>query len=135
MLFLYLSGTEGIVNTHWRRKAETILTDGKNNISSLYFEDLEHPAFAYGYPNPKAVLSNKAENPYYPLRNYGYLFRFSPDFNELEMLVFPGIRHQIKGFFNLLLDGELDEQFELLKKEAQGLFPYNKLPNKTVSVT
>lgn len=126
MLFLYLLNAESLINTHWKRKAEVLLNDGKNNISSLFFEDLEKPAFAYGYPNPKARLSNQEPNPYFSIRNHAYLFIIGNDFSKIEMLVFPGCRHQVKGYFNLLLDGNFDEMLEECRLNALPFFNYNK---------
>lgn len=122
---LYFVPAREMVSADIRRMAEWALTDGKLNLSSLYYENPQTPGFAYGYPNPHQYIANKQINPLFPYRGDGYLFITNPHLTSLEVLVYPDCRNLINGLYFSLIDGSLDEVIkELREKAAPGVFNY-----------
>jgi len=126
MLSLYMSQADAFLQANRKRKAQLVLTDGKNNISSMFFEDLQNPLFAYGYPNPKEKLANNEANPYFSIRNHALLFKVNQEFNSIEILAFPGAKQSVNGYYNLFIDGEFDEKLISFRQAALEFYPYNK---------
>jgi len=103
----------------------------------LYNEDLDYPELSYGYPNSNRLLSNGSENPFFQFRNDGYLFIENKDSSELEMLIIPNSRNLISSYYQLLIDGEMDEDILRLRQSATPFFDYGysklKVLTKTVN--
>lgn len=123
-LFLYKTPAREFISAESKRVAEWSLTKSSMNLSSLYIEDMDYPEIAYGYPNGKRLLTNGSENPLYPFRNDGYLFIMNKDITELELLVIPENRNLISSYYNLLIDGELDEEIKQLRQNTKPFYDY-----------
>ncbi len=123
-LFFYKTPARDFVNTDSKRIAEWSLTNSSMNLSSIYIEDIDYPQFGYGYPNAKRLLSNGEENPQFNFRNDGYLFIVNKDYTEIEILIIPDGRNLISSYYQLLIDGGLDEEIKQLRKEAKPFFNY-----------
>jgi hypothetical protein len=126
MLWLYMSQADAMIQANRKRKAQYVLTDGKNNISSMYFEDLENSLFAYGYPNPKEKLANNEANPYFSIRNHVLLFKVNQDFTSMEVLVFPDAKQMVKGYYSLFIDGDFEDLLKACRQDALEYYSYNK---------
>jgi len=123
-LFFYLTPARQFVTTQSKRIAEWSLTQSSLNLTSLYIEDLSNPQYAYGYPNASQRLSNGTENPLYDFRSDGYLFILSDDIEQIEMLVLPDQRNLISLWYQLMIDGELDEDISKLRQDAKSFYEY-----------
>ena len=123
-LFLYLTPARQFVTGQAKRVAEWSLTQSSLNLTSLYIEDFSNPQFAYGYPNASSKLSNGSENPLYQYRSDGYLFSLSENLEQIEMIVLPDQRNMISSWYQLLIDGELDEDIQRLRQSAKQFFDY-----------
>ena len=125
MLFFYKTPARDFVSADSLRIAEWSLTNKSLNVSSLYHEDLDYQEYAYGYPNSSEKLSNGSDNPFYPYRHDGYLFIMNKDITELEMLIIPDARNLIKTYYQLLIDGELDDDITWLRQYAKSFYDYS----------
>jgi hypothetical protein len=122
--FLYMTKSGHFVNADSRRKPEWSLTQSGYNLTSIYLEDFDFPQFGYGYPYPERVMGDGSENPLYDFRNDGYLIIMNADRSEVELIVIPDSRNMISSYYNLMLDGELDEAIAQLRKEAKPFYEY-----------
>ena len=86
-----------------QRKADKALTNG-DNISSVYIPDLDDYLFGYG----DTAHTNDA-----------LLFVFSEDYKRLEIFVARGLKNNQRLLFDLLVDGELDDDIDCLRKQAK----------------
>jgi hypothetical protein len=125
-LALYKTPCKSFVNANHKRVTEWSLTNNSINLSSIYIDDLEHPNLAYGYPNPNRYIGRgKAkENPLYPFRNDAYLFILNQDISVLDILIIPDGRNHINTYYQLLIDGNLDDEITELKRQAKPYFKY-----------
>jgi hypothetical protein len=126
MLAFYLTEARNFVNADSKRITDYSLTIGSINLTSIYIEDLNLPQYGYGTPNAKRLLSNGAENPMFPYRLDGFLFIMNKDYSRMEMLVLPGGRNLISAYYQMMIDGGLDEEIDALRKEAKPFFDYTK---------
>lgn len=126
-LFFYKTPARDFVNTDSKRIAEWSLTNNSQNLSSIYIEDIDYPQFGYGYPNAKRLLSNGEENPLFNFRNDGYLFILSKDYSEIEILIIQDGRNLISSYYQLLIDGALDNEINELRNEVKPFFNYEGL--------
>jgi|WetSurMetagenome_2_1015567.scaffolds.fasta_scaffold08895_8 hypothetical protein len=101
--FVYYGNVpEGFVEDA-KRGADKAITNGKN-ISSVYVPDLDNSLYGYGdTKNTDDAL----------------LFLFSDDYKQLEIFVARGLKNNVKGLYTLFIDGELDEEIDLLRKAAK----------------
>ena len=108
------------------------------NLSSLYTEyDDEKVQYAYGFPNKKdmnTLLKEKGFNPQYDYTEDAYIFigsygddKLNRRFEYLEVYVFSNARDEIENIYNLAIDGEYDEWFQIYREKAnlQPYFTYN----------
>lgn len=123
-LFFYLTPARQFVTGQAKRVPEWSLTQSSLNLTSLYIEDFSNPQFAYGYPNASQKLSNGSENPLYDFRSDAYLFILSDDLQQIELIVLPDQRNMISSWYQLLIDGELDEDISRLRQSAVPFFEY-----------
>ena len=123
-LFFYLTPARQFVTAQSKRIAEWSLTQSSLNLTSLYIEDFSNPQFAFGYPNASQKLSNGSENPLYGFRSDGYLFILSDDLEQVELIVLPDQRNLISSWYQLLIDGELEEDINRLRQNAKPFFDY-----------
>jgi len=126
-LFLYKTAVRDFISANSKRLAEWSLNNGSLNLSSLYIEDMDYPGIAYGYPNAKPKLSNGQKNPLFEFRNDGYLFLMNNDYSEIEVLIIQDGRNLISSYYQLMIDGETNEQIQKLRERAAPYFIYDGL--------
>ena len=128
--FLYKTPARNFVDADSKRVAEWSLTGRSSitgssiNLSSLYQEDLDYPQYAYGYPNGNTELSNGSVNPFFAYRHDGYLFIINRDLSEVDLLIIHDARNLISSYYQLLIDGELDEEIKQLRADAKPFYDY-----------
>ncbi|MCJ8165525.1 hypothetical protein MKJ04_11800 [Pontibacter sp. E15-1] len=123
-MYLFKIPAREFVKANRKHLAAWALSNGKYNLSSIYFEDVDYPEYGYGYPNAKRLLSNGLENPLFPFRSDCYLFITNQDLTLVEVLVIIDGRNSVSGYYQRLLDGELDSELEQLRAQAKPLFIY-----------
>lgn len=99
----YYGGTPDTFSLNAQRKAERVISD-VTNISSVYTPDINRPRMGYG----DTVGTNDA-----------LLFLFSRDFRQIEIFVARGFKNNQKRLFNLFVYGELEEEMDLLRRQAR----------------
>lgn len=127
MLFFYLIPTKEMVKANSKRRATYVLGDGKQNLSSLFFEYADLPQFAYGYCNGKERLNDGTPNPAMPYKHDGLLFVCDWQKQVIEVLIIQDGKPLIENLYNLLIDGEFREELGQLRQLANPYYPY-KLP-------
>ena len=123
-MFVYKTPARDFVSADSKRITEWSLTKSSLNITSLYNEDLDYPELFYGYPNGRRKLSNGSENPFYPYRSDAYLFISDKEVEDLEMLIIPEQRNIISSWYQMLIDGELDEEIKQLRADTKPFYEY-----------
>jgi hypothetical protein len=123
-MYLYKMAARQIVKASSKRLAEWALSNGKLNLSSIYFEDVDYPEYGYGYPNANRLLSKGQPNPLFPYRNDCYLFLANPDLTTVEILIITNGRNLAGAYYQRLIDGELDNEIEQLRAQAKPFFNY-----------
>jgi hypothetical protein len=103
-MFFYYGDVPDNFNSHVKRQAEKCITRGKN-ISSVFVPDVNLP-FAYGDVN------NTSD---------ALLINFSDNYTTIEIFVARGQRNNKRNLFFLLSDGELQNEIEILRKNAKQL--------------
>ena len=100
---LYLSDA-GNINSRSRRRPRQRISDPQgNHISAIYHPEPEMPEFGYG--DVKGTQD-------------ALLFIFSPDTTRIEILVAKGKGTVVQNLFDLLCDGELENEIRSLRMEA-----------------
>jgi hypothetical protein len=102
--------------------AETRLQcKGGINFSSVYLVGLKigKTLIGYGEPPQTKQLKGGKQNPFFDNKADGYLFIISPDLNTIEILVVPQGRQLIRGYAAKLMDGQLEEALNELRKSAK----------------
>lgn len=127
MLFFYLIPARELVKADSKRRATYALGDGKQNLSSLYFERSDFNGFCYGYPNGKDRLSDGKPNPAAPYKHDALLFLCDWRQQVIELLIVERGKPLIDNLYNLLIDGEFDHEIERLRTIARPYYPY-KMP-------
>lgn len=90
----------------WKKKnASLAISKGSHNITSLIRPDL-NLNFSFGDINLDAII-----------------FVFNSDWKEagintLEIFIARGLRNDVNSLWDLLIDGELDEEIDILRKKA-----------------
>jgi hypothetical protein len=123
-MYLYKIPAKGFIKANRKRLAEWALSNGKYNLSSIYFEDIDYPECGYGYPNANRLLSKGQLNPLFPYSNDCYLFLTDQDLTKIEVLVIANGRNLVPAYYQRLIDGELDSDIEQLRAQAKPLFDY-----------
>ncbi len=126
MLFFYLIPAKEMVKADSKRRATYTLGDGKQNLTSLYFERTEFNGFCYGYPNGKDKLSDGKPNPAAPFRHDAFLFLCDWQKQVIELLLIERGKPLIDNLYNLLIDGEFDGEIEQIRTLAGDYYPYKK---------
>lgn len=101
-LFFYFHDLPEHFKANAKRKADKAITKTKS-ISSVYLPEITLPL---GYGDIKGTQD-------------ALVFVFSEDFTTMDVFVARGQRNNKTGLYNLLADGELDEEIEAMKKQAQ----------------
>lgn len=124
MLFLYLVPAKEMVKADSKRRATYALGDGKQNLSSLYFENPECSRFCYGHPNGKELLKDGTPNPTLPYKHDALLMVCDWQQQIVEVLVIKDGKPLIENLYNLLIDGELEEELIQLRQSAKPYYLY-----------
>lgn len=127
MLCLYLTLVREIVKIESRRRATYALTDGKQNLTSLFFGDSLLSQFCYGYPNGNRLLSNGQPNPAAPYKHDAFLLICDWQRQVIELLVIKNGKPLLDKLYNLLIQGRLTGEIERLRKLARPYYPYKAL--------
>lgn len=112
------------VKANTKRLAECSLTGQGLNLSSLYGYTPNCEGYAYGYPNPKRVLSNGEPNPLFEYRDDLYLFYIRDGFNTIEIFVIPNGRSMATSHYQTFIDNEYNEEMDKLREQATEFYPY-----------
>lgn len=123
-MYLFKIPAREFIKANSKRLAEWALSNGKLNLSSIYFEDIDYPQYGYGYPNANRLLSNGQPNPLFPYRNDCYLFITNQDLTTVEVLVITNGRNLTGAYYQRLIDGALDSEIEQLRAQAKPFFEY-----------
>jgi len=100
----------------WKKKnAGLAITKGSHNITSLIRPDL-NLNFAFGDINGT---------------NDAAIFIFNPDFKDtgittIEIFIARGTKNDVNGLWDLLIDGDLNQEMEILRKKAVTVFVTGK---------
>jgi hypothetical protein len=109
MMFFFCSAPENYIIANAKRIADIGLSNG-SHLSSIYIPNLEHPEFGYG--------------------DYGndcLLFKLTNDLSGIELFIIKNGKHLNKQYFQLFIDGELDDEIEKIKQQSQPFFQYQKV--------
>ncbi|WP_187262632.1 hypothetical protein [Pontibacter beigongshangensis] len=123
-MYLYKLPAREFIKANSKRLSEWALSNGKLNLSSIYFEDTDFPEYGYGYPNANRLLSNREPNPLFPFRNDCYLFIANADLTRVEVLVFINGRNLVTAYYPNLIDGHLDKELQSLRAQAKPFYNY-----------
>jgi hypothetical protein len=102
--FFYLVNVPEHFNAVAKRKAHLAITNGKNNISSVYTPDLDNPLLGYG----DTAHTNDA-----------LLFVFSEDYKQIEVFVARNHKYTQMQLCQKLANGSLDEEIAELRAKAK----------------
>lgn len=125
MFFLSLVEQKDFVSSHTKRQAEFSLVGQGLNFSGLYFEDPENPQFAFGYPYQKPQFKNGTINPVFEYRNDLYLFITDSHYLTFEILIFKGARNLASDYFQMLINGDFDNEIEDHRNNYKKFYPYD----------
>ncbi|GAA4434246.1 hypothetical protein GCM10023188_24960 [Pontibacter saemangeumensis] len=123
-IYLFKIPAREFVRANSKRLAEWALSNGKLNLSSIYFEDIDYPEYGYGYPNANRLLGNGSNNPLFPYRNDCYLFITNADITQVEILVIMNGRNLVPGYYQCLINGDIDRELQSLRMQAKPFFDY-----------
>ena len=122
-LYFYITPCIQFVKADGNRLADFSLTNGGQNLSSVYIDD-DFPEVGYGTPNAKRFLKDGTPNPQYPFRNYAYIFLMNHDLSEIEILIIKDGRNLIHNYYERFIDGDFNEEIKNLRKAAKPFFDY-----------
>lgn len=130
-IILYLNETRGIIDSPDKRRADRFLM-GKDslNFSSVFLLDSsannDGSGFVgYGNPNrSKTYSKDKKPNPFLEVKNDGFIFLISPDWQAVEVLIIPDGYNTILGNAKALADGVYNEGLETMRATAKTFFQY-----------
>jgi hypothetical protein len=138
MIYLNLMGTDGLINSTDRRRADVWLQCRAGNFSSIFTLDLgnENVIVAYGNPadekyfKPQKVKTKDGvktvprPNPFYENRADGFLFIAAPDYSKIEIIIVPNGRYHIQSICKEYADEKLNGILTVLRAAAQPIFQY-----------
>ena len=127
MLFFYLIPTRELVKADSRRRATYALGDGKQNLTSLFFEHPKFSHYSYGYCNGKERLSDGSPNPAAPYKHDALLMVCDWQQQVIELLVIQDGKPLMENLYNLLIDGEFEEELTRLRQVATPYYLYKML--------
>ena len=122
-LYLYKTPCIQFVKADEDRLAEFSLTNGGQNLSSVYADD-KFPEIGYGTPNANRLLNDGTPNPQYSIRNYAYIFLMNLDLSEIEIIIIKDGRNLIHNYYERFIDGDFNEEIKNLRKAAKPFFDY-----------
>jgi len=101
-LFFFFHDLPEHFKANAKRKADKVISKTKS-ISSVFVPDVTRPL---GFGDVRDTQD-------------ALLFVFNEDYSQMDVFVARGQKNNKTGLYNLLADGELDEEMEALKKQAQ----------------
>lgn len=105
--WIYLNINPEHIQVNAKRKFGMSITKGNgDHISGVIIPEPEKSQ--YGYGDVKTTLD-------------AMLFLFSKDNTSIEVFIAKGKKNSAQGLFNLLCDGELDEEMQKLRDKAKVL--------------
>jgi hypothetical protein len=125
MFFLSLAEQKNFVSSHIKRQTDFSLVGQGLNFSGLYFEDSENPQFAFGYPFQKPHFKDSTINPVFEYRNDLYLFMTDSHYLTFEILIFKGARNLASDYFQMLINGDFDNEIEDHRNNYKKFYPYD----------
>ena len=115
-LFLYKKEARHIVKANAKRLADFALTNSiGGNLTSLYYDDIDYPRFAYGYPN-KSIGGQ--------FINDAYLFIINESMTKIEVLIIANGRNLISTYYQALIEGAFDKDLKVMREESEIYFNY-----------
>lgn len=95
------------------------------NFSGIRFQyqDGKKLMFASGEPSMEKTLKSGAANPMFDNRNDGFLFLFSDNMEQVEIVIVENGRTLIDAYRKQLSMGGLDKCLDELRKQAKIIFP------------
>lgn len=127
MLFFYFVESRDMITASSKRQPSYTLSNGKQNITSLYFEQTGFNRFCYGYPNSNSFLHDGSPNPALPYRHDAYLFVCNWQRQVIELLVIQDGKPFINALYYDLINGSYTNELRRLRIEARPYFFYNSL--------
>ncbi|AUD05155.1 hypothetical protein [Spirosoma pollinicola] len=127
MLFFYFVESRDLVKTGDLRRASYALSNGKQNLTSLYFDRSGSKQYRYGFPNGKLVLYDGSPNPALPYRHDAYLFICDWKRQVIELLVIQDGKPFIDSLYHDLVNGKYEKQLRRIRMDAGPYFLYNSL--------
>ena len=140
MIYFNVIGTDGVINSSDRRRADVWLqSTAAGNISSVFILDLgvENEIIGYGYPSedeyskPKktklpdgTIRTKERPNPFCKYSNDGFMFIAKPDFSVIEIVVIQNGRYFIQSECKKYADGKMNDVLATLRAEARPIFQY-----------
>jgi len=128
-VYFYLQNTRGIIKSPDGRRADRFLQGKESlNISSIYYYSFQgNSSYLIGYGNPnreKTYGKQKKPNPFLEVKNDGYLFLISQDWQTIEILVVSNGYNTILGNAKALADGVYHEALENMRAAARPIYNY-----------
>lgn len=126
MLYLNKTQARNISKVALQRQAVWMLTNKNINLSSIFVDVPEHPEYGYGNPPYSQMLGKNRNkpNPLFIYRNDLYLFVLKPDYSEVELIIIPEQKNLWNTYYFKLIQGELDEILQELRKKAVVFYDY-----------
>ena len=125
MFFLSLAEQKNFVSSHIKRQTDFSLVGHGLNFSGLYFEDSENPQFAFGSHFQKPHVKDSTINPVFEYRNDLYLFMTDSHYLTFEILIFKGARNLASDYFQMLINGDFDNEIEDHRNNYKKFYPYD----------
>jgi hypothetical protein len=127
MLAFYQTETQNMVDAEGKRMAAYVLSNGKQNISSLFFDRLDLNTHCYGHPNGRALLSDGTPNPALPYQFDAFLFLCDWQQRVIEVLAIQGGKPLNDAYYNHFVDGGFDDELARLRLVAVPYYAYKVL--------
>ncbi|QDK82988.1 hypothetical protein EXU85_32025 [Spirosoma sp. KCTC 42546] len=127
MLFFYVVESHDIVKNSYQRQAFYTLSNGKQNLTSLYFEQPGYKRFCFGYPNAKLLLQDGTKNPALSYRHDAYLFICDWQQQVIELIVVQNGKPFIKALYCDLIGGNYDGELRGIRANVRPYYLYNCL--------
>ena len=106
-MYFYCSAPENYIIAHAKRISDIGLTHGSNNLSSIYIPNINHPEYGFG-----------------DFANDCLLFKLNNDLSAIDMFLIKNGKTLRGQYFQLFIDGELDDEIEAIKQQANPFFHY-----------
>ncbi|MBL1320242.1 MAG: hypothetical protein COA63_004175 [Methylophaga sp.] len=106
-MYFYCSAPENYIIANAKRISDLGLTHGSKNLSSIYIPNIDHPEYGYG-----------------DFANDCLLFKLNNDLSAIDVFIIKNGKTLKRQYFQLFIDGELDDEIEAIKQQAKPFFNY-----------